>query len=203
MNLKEAFRYQNFLDRLLQVGSMALIERDHCMKTTKHHLMHAANPDVDDRDEVVETEEYPGNDVVLKFLDELIEEKQELTDAIEHAKRGISFNLESAIASNKYRQKIHDAIKVMVHYKPGKQTTQMTAYKFNTDGNQVPYYYDVEVETEDSYNRENAKKMMRELIADSDKISTEIDTAMINTTVIYTPVWDVNETFDEIIMRYE
>lgn len=202
MNLKEAFRYQNFLDKLLQAASMSLMENDHFTKVTKHHLMHAANPDVDDRDEVVETEEHPDCNIVIKFLKELVSEKEKLTCLIEEAKREIPFNLESAVAANKYRQRVHDTIKSMIRFKPGKRITQATAYKFNTDGNQVPYYYDVEIEIEDAYDREWAKKVMRECIIESDKISTEIDAAMINTEVKYDPLWDVNDSFDEIIMHY-
>ena len=38
MNLKESFRYQNFLDMMMRAASASIQQRDHCLKVTKTHL---------------------------------------------------------------------------------------------------------------------------------------------------------------------
>ena len=38
MNLKESFRYLNFLDKMLESARMSVNDPSHCLKTTKTHL---------------------------------------------------------------------------------------------------------------------------------------------------------------------
>ena len=68
MNLKESFRYQNFLDGLLEAAINSITTREHCLTTTKNHLRSKANPDAEDTTEIVEVEPFHGNDDVLRFL---------------------------------------------------------------------------------------------------------------------------------------
>lgn len=203
MNLKESFRYQNFLDHLQDQAVYSLMETSHCVKETLFHHMNDANPDAENKEEVVEVQEFPENDKVIRFMLKLIEEKEKLTNAIGKAKQTLQFDVESAIATNKYRQNLNKAIKLMLSVKTDKTIRRGSAYKFNADGNQIQYYYDIEVIKEDRYDRENAKKIMRSVISDADKISSEIDLVMINTVIDYEAPWDVNESFDEIIEVFE
>ena len=53
MNLKESFRYQNFLDMMMRAASASIQQRDHCLKVTKTHLRSKANPDASDVTETV------------------------------------------------------------------------------------------------------------------------------------------------------
>ena len=57
MNLKEAFRYQNFLDRVFGAAAISIQVRDHCLTQTREHLCNKVNPDADDFREEVKTEE--------------------------------------------------------------------------------------------------------------------------------------------------
>lgn len=43
---------------------------------------------------------------------------------------------------------------------------------------------------------------MRDMISAADKTSAEIDAAMINTVVEYEPVYDVNESFDDVMAEF-
>ena len=45
MNLKEAFRYQNFLDRVFGAAAISIQVRDHCLTQTREHLCNKVNPD--------------------------------------------------------------------------------------------------------------------------------------------------------------
>lgn len=64
------------------------------------------------------------------------------------------------------------------------------------------YYYDIEVISTEAFDRDSAKKLMRELLSKADKTSAEIDAAMINTTVSYTPPFNVNDSFEDAMEAF-
>lgn len=202
MNLKEAFRYQNFIDNLLVSAGQSIRQQSHCLTTTKNHLCNKANPEVSDFSEVVEVDKFVCNDDVIKFMEFLIEEKWKLTSAINKAKASIEFDIDAHTEQNKIRQSVYRYIKDMMKYIPGKKLEAAYGYKFNVEQNQVSYRYDVEVTTEDAYDRPEAKKFMKKVIADADKISSKIDEAKITTNVEYDAPFDVNDSFEDVIEKF-
>lgn len=202
MNLKESFRYQNFLDMMMRAASASIQQRDHCLKVTKTHLRSKANPDASDVTETVEGEVFFANDDVVAFMAWLVQEREKLTTAIGAAKASIGFDIDAAIETNKFRQTVNSSIKSMLRYTPTKRVEQGRDYKFNVEGNQTPYIYEIEVVSEEAYDKTGAKTLMREMISKADEVSAAIDAAMINTKVTYEPVFDVNETFDDVMTDF-
>lgn len=202
MNLKESFRYQNFLDSKLNEARYSIGDRSHALKTTKVHLKNKANPDAENITEVVEVEDFIPNDDVVAFMCWLVAERQKLTEAIFKAKASLGFCLDAAIETNKFRQYTSNAVKGMLKYSPSKKTEQGRDYKFNVEGNQTPYYYEIETSLEENFNRDTAKKVVRDMIAKADKTSADIDSAMINTVVDYEPVFDVNDSFEDVMAEF-
>lgn len=202
MNLKESFRYQNFLDSKLNEARYSIGERSHALKTTKVHLKNKANPDAENITEVVEVEDFFPNDDVVAFMCWIVAERQKLTEAIYKAKASLDFCLDAAIETNKFRQHTSSAVKGMLRFTPSKKTEQGRDYKFNVEGNQTPYYYDIETSFEENFTRDNAKKVVRDMITKADKTSAEIDSAMINTTVDYEPLFDVNDSFEDVMAEF-
>lgn len=202
MNLKESFRYQNFLDMMMRAASASIQQRDHCLKVTKTHLRSKANPDASDVTETVEGEVFFANDDVVAFMALLVKEREKLTTAIGAAKASIGFDIDAAIETNKFRQTVNGSIKNMLRYTPTKRAEQGRDYKFNVEGNQTPYIYEIEVVSEEAYDKTGAKTLMREMISKADEVSAAIDAAMINTKVDYEPVFDVNETFDDVMTDF-
>ena len=78
MNLKESFRYQNFLEGLMVAACDSLTNREHTMIVTKTHLRNKANPEADDVVEQVDFGKFYKNDDVLDFMLKLVEEKYNL-----------------------------------------------------------------------------------------------------------------------------
>ena len=202
MNLKESFRYQNFLDMMMRAASASIQQCDHCLKVTKTHLRSKANPDASDVTETVEGEVFFANDDVVAFMAWLVKEREKLTTAIGAAKASIGFDIDAAIETNKFRQTVNGSIKNMLRYTPTKRVEQGRDYKFNVEGNQTPYIYEIEVVSEEAYDKTGAKTLMREMISRADEVSAAIDAAMINTKVDYEPVFDVNETFDDVMTDF-
>ena len=75
----------------------------------------------------------------------LVEERSKLTNAIGKAKASIGFDLDAAIETNKFRQTVANRVKTMLRFTASKRTERGTDYKFNVEGNQTQYYYDIEV----------------------------------------------------------
>lgn len=199
MNLKESFRYQKFLDNLMRSASSNLQNPYHSLKTTKVHLRHAVNPEAEDMTEVVDDGEFIPNDIVLAFMAHLIAEREMLSIAISKAKQSIGFDTDAAIETNKFRQILNSAVRQMLRHVGTKRKTKESDYKFDINGQQVPYRYDVEITTTENYDKDAAKALMRETIAKADEVSAAVDAAMINTVVEYEPPYDVNESFDDVL----
>lgn len=202
MNLKEAFRYQNFLDTLMRSAVSSIQQKEHCFAVTKTHHCNKVNPDVQDYDELVEVDAFTSNDDVISFIMYLIDEKEKLTAAIGKAKASIDFDIDAATEQNKFRQQAHMAIKSMLRFVPNTKIETGYGYKFNVEGNQTSYRYDVEVKSEEAYDKSKAKTVMRKVIADADTTSSKIDAAKINTVVEYMPPFDVNESFDDVMATF-
>lgn len=202
MNLKESFRYQNFLSSMINEAGSSLTTPSHCLTTTKNHLRSKVNGDVDDVQETVDVGEFPANDSVLSFMLFLIGEREKLTTAIGVAKVSIGFDLDAAVETNKSRQQACRSINGMLRFKASKRTEKGTDYKFNAEGNQTTYYYDVDVVTAEAFDRTKAKNAVRDLISKADETSAAIDSAMINTHVEYEPPFNVNDTFEDVMAEY-
>jgi hypothetical protein len=202
MNLKESFRYQNFLENMLAYAGNSLTDREHSLTITKNHLRKKANAEAEDMMETVDVGEFFKNDDVLKFMTMLVEERSKLTNAIGKAKASIGFDLDAAIETNKFRQTVANRVKTMLRFTASKRTERGTDYKFNVEGNQTQYYYDIEVEANEAFDRSAAKDTMRKLILEADKVSVEIDSAMINTVVEYDAPFNVNDSFEDVMTDF-
>ena len=58
MNLKESFRYQNFLENMLAYAGNSLTDREHSLTITKNHLRKKANAEAEDMMETVDVGEF-------------------------------------------------------------------------------------------------------------------------------------------------
>lgn len=203
MNLKEAFRYQNFLDRIFGAACISIEKRDHCLTQTRNHLYNKVNPDMENVKEEVKTEEdFFANDDVIQAMLFLIEEKEKLSIAINKAKESIDMDIDAAVSVNKYRQLLNKSVAFMMRLNPCTRIETGIAQKFNSTGDPVDYKYDVEVTSVEAYDRKAAKKIMKEVISEADKTSAAIDFVKVNTIVDYTPVFDVNDSFEDVMNTF-
>lgn len=203
MNLKEAFRYQNFLDNMMSEASIVFGSRGNFQTVRKIHKFSKANPEKEDEVENVERE-YPFSaDCLLEFMVYITEEREKLSNAIGKAKASLAFDMDAATEANKFRQTFAKNVKNILKNNPTKRTEQGRDYKFNAEGNQMAYYYDIETEVTDAYDREIAKRIVRDVLSKSDEVSNDIDAAKVNTTVNYTPFLSVNLSFGEAIEAFD
>ena len=202
MNLKESFRYQNFLDSLINDARYSIINPTHSMIVTKKHLKSKANPEAEDMEEVVEIEGFHSNDTLVEFLIWAIKEKENLAKLISRAKVTSEFDLDSAVSSNRQRKETIKSINSLLARKEGKRKEFGSDYKFNVDGDQVSYRYEIEVDMKENFNRLKLKATVKQLNLVCDEVSSKIDEFLINTTLDYAHRFDVNSSFDDVIESF-
>ena len=201
MILKEAYRYQNYLNTLIRDAESYLMKKDFITETKQTHNRNKVNPD--STDETIEVQkpyqvEFNPMDLV-NFIVKAIEEKQKLSDAIVTAKKSAEIDIDSAIAMNKVKQNYVTILNNMANTKAVERTTTGTDYKFNINNEQVSYRYEVQEIVSIDYNRNDVKALAKKFTKETDEISTKLDTIELTTNVDYEPVWDYDNLEDVVL----
>lgn len=204
MYLKDAFRYQNTLSRLMEQTIQFLSARNNVTVTKQEHLRKKANPDAEN--ETVEVERSRGieqdNNQAMAFLEYLLDEKAKLAAAISRAKAECGFDLDAELSVNKSRQRVAECLAGMARIRADERTVPGRGYKFNADGEQVAYSYDVKQVTTIDFDRKAAKAGARKHQEAADEVSARIDRLMVDVEVRYKPDFAPTETFEDAIAAW-
>lgn len=203
MNLKEAYRYQNFLDGLLNEAAGAMRDKSNALDTTKLHKRNVANASAEDLEELVECPGQLCPADVLALMEKLSEERRMVTAAIGGAKRKLAeesnFDIDAAREYAKFVRYTADSLGCVLRIKAGVTTAAGQGYTFNSEGNQVPYVYEIEQTTKERFDRAKFKAAQKEMLKKADKLSAEIEKAQVDAIVEFEPAFDVNDSFEDII----
>ena len=202
MNLKESYRYANYLDSLLRRAYTYLGNTGFVTTTVEEHLRSKSNPDVDD--ETIEVQkpfdvEFSPNDVI-DFVVKVIEEKEKLSEAIAKAKSTTEINIDNAVAMNKKKQGFVSVLNGIADIKPSETKTTSKSYKFDINGEQKPYVYDVNRKTSIDFDRTDVRNLIKKYLKETDEISSKLDLIEITTQVDIEPRFDVNDKFEELVV---
>ena len=196
MNLKEAFQAQNKINNLLEYITDYLDNESNIMTITEKHLKSKAvsgqqdeTIDCDDQKE----EDFDINKLVVIYQ-QLMKEKEKLSDSIAKAKEKMDFNLDSAVDLNKSRHSFISTLKYMAGKKSSHklQKGQGHGYIINNEGTPTSYSYDVDKIMTINYDRNKIKDIITKLNQESNQISQKIDKVLIETEVDYIPSFDIN-----------
>ena len=201
MNLKESYRYANYLDRLIDEAYSYLQNPGFTSSTTQRHLRSKVNDGAED--ETVELQkpydvDFNTNDVI-DFVVKLIAEKESLANAIATAKAGIDVDIDNAVAMNKQKQRFVSVLNRLASMKTNSSTISGSGYKFNQEGNQVKYYYDIEQSTTINFDRNDVKSLIKKYSKACDEVSSKLDSVEITTEVQFVPRFDINDSFEDVI----
>ena len=202
MNLKESYRYANYLDSLLRRAYSYLNSNGFVTTTVEEHLRSKSNPDVDD--ETIEVQkpydvEFTPNQVI-DFVVKVLDEKEKLSDVIAKAKSTTEINIDNAVAMNKKKQQFVGVLNEIADIKPSETKTTGKAYKFDINGEQKPYIYDVNRKTSINFDRNDVRKLVKKYLKETDEISSKLDLIEITTQVDIEPRFDVNDKFEELVV---
>lgn len=206
MNLKEAFRYQNKLQSLMDEAQRILDSDDNVTKVESTYLRHKVMAEAEDETVLIvpETEYRDRITDVARFLLYLLDEKGKLFAAIRRAKDALDVDMDSEVSLNAARQSIARTFKRMNDLRNSEQTIPHggTGDRFNAEGNQVSYRCDVKRVTTINYGRNIIRTELGKLNRKADDTSTKLDLCMVTANVEYEPSFDVNASFAEAFEAY-
>jgi len=202
MNLKESYRYANYLDTLLNTAYRYLQNKGFVTTTKQNHLRSKANSEA--VDEVIDVQKPYDVDfapnAVIDFAVKVIAEKELLVNAIAKAKASTEINIDNAVAMNKKKQGFISVLNGIANLKPSEKITQGTDYKFNQqDGNQIRYYYNIEETTTIDFDRNDVKALIKKYSRECNDISAKLDAIEINTKIEFVPKYDITDTFEDLV----
>lgn len=200
MILKDAYRYQKCLTTMIGQAETLLLNNSFVTSTTQKHNRKKANSEAED--EIIEVDK-PITDFtamdVINFIADAIKEKQKISDAIVAAKRNTDIDIDSSISLNKIKQEYIGYLRRLAAMDSSERKTYGTDYKFDVDGKQTSYRYEVIETTTIDFDRNDVRGLAKKLQKECDNISSKLDLIEITTDVEFTPKWDVNDTLEEII----
>lgn len=205
MVLKEAYRYQKFLAGLIQSAEYYLYKREFITTVEQYHERKKSNPDAEN--ETVQKEnptkssvDFAANDL-LRFIPELLEEKENLSIAINKAKNTTEIDIDASLSMNKQKQEFIRVLNDMNSKKSCEKTITGKGYKFNVNNEQVPYIYDVVEKTTIDFDRNTVKALIKKYSKETDHVSTMLDRIVLTTQVDFDPKYDINDTLEELLVR--
>ena len=204
MNLKEAFQAQNKLENLFEFVSGYLGDGKNLVSVTeKHFRSKAAEGQPDEEINIVVEEKFPV-DKVIDFFMLLIDEREKLAKAISAAKSSMKFDLDSAVDVNKKRHLAAERLRTLRNFKSSSllEKNAGVGYVFNKEGNQTTYRYDIERVKTIDFDRNRIRDLIKKIQTKADKVSNEIDTALISTNVNYKLPFNVHASQYEVIEDY-
>ena len=203
MILKEAYRYQNYLSSLMTEAVMRLRNLDFVTTTKQLHNRKKVHPDAENETIMVEKPcavKYTPNQLI-DFVVAVIKEKEKLSTAIEYAKKNINMDIDSSLAMNKVKQDFMDCLKNMARINARERKSTGTSYKFNAEGNQVSYQYEVNVITKIDFDRIDVQNLIKKYQKETDDISTTVDRIEVTVEVEYNPRWYINTLLDDAVLE--
>ena len=201
MVLKEAYRYMNYLDSLLNATRVYLTDTDFITNTQQTHYRSKANQEA--QDEVIQVPK-PYNVTftpmqLVDFVVKVLAEKEKLSFAIAEAKKTTDLDIDHSIAMNKKKQEFVSILNTMNGVRSTERLAKGSAYKFNQEGNQVNYFYDINEVVTIDFDRNDIKGLIKKYTKECDEVSAKLDLLLLTTEVNYTPIWDINDLLEDII----
>ena len=203
MNLKEAFRFQNKLQSMMDEAQSILGSTANITKVQNTYLRKKVMPEAENETTIdaPATEYSEQITLVAEFLLHLLSEREKLSAVIFQAKAGLNLpaGLDGEVSLNSKRQEVAGLFRRMAGLRSSEVLISNggTGYRFNNEGNQVSYRCDVKRVTTINFDRNKIRKMCGDLSKKSDEVSAALDSVLVNTQVEYTVPFDVNDTFAE------
>lgn len=205
MILKEAFRYQNYLDNLISTADSYLRGTNNVMRVVETHMRSKSQANAEDevRDNISSRELSASPDTIINFVMKVLDEKVAVSRAINTAKIQHCPDMDMELGLNRARQQIQRVFSRMAALKNRTATTRGTDYCFNAEGNQVTYSYEIQMQTLVDFDKASLKEKVNSLSDTSTQISNAIDYWCSSVPVNHEPAFNINDTFEELVESLE
>lgn len=204
MNLKESFRYQNYLSELFQSVTAYLHDRRNLIRVKQEHMRRSVNPDAQDEtvDATAERAYAQDNGAIIDFMKAVMEEKHALAIAIGKAKAACSIDIDAQTAHNILRRSMASTLERICAIKPSECKVPGGDFRFNAAGDQVRYVYDIKEITTIDFDRTSVKKLCKHLTREADEASSALDRCMIDVSVNFYPSFNVSDSVEDALESF-
>ena len=137
---------------------------------------------------------------VVDFIVKVIDEKEKLFIAIADAKATTEINIDNAVSLNKRKQRIISVFQTLADRKPKEIQTTGRDYKFDINGEQKPYNYNINKIISIDYDRNSIKNLIKKYRKECDEISAKLDEIEIDTQVSHNCLFDINDSFEDLVV---
>lgn len=208
MNLKEAFRFQNKLQSMMDEGSAILSQEQNITQVKTTYLRKKVMAGTED-ETVTEQPATPYSGQITElalFLMELLGEREKLSAAVYRAKSGLDLpaGFDGEVGLNGMRQDLAGLFRRMTNLRAFETLIPNggSGYRFNNEGNQVSYRCDIKRVVTINFDRNKLRRLCGTLSRQADETSRALDAALITAQVDYDPPFDVNDTFADVFEQF-
>jgi len=212
ISLKESFRIINILDQHTSSLLSYISNKSNSLKVEEIHLKSKVT---DNQDEIIDqtTErQYKCSVTDISFLiSQLISQKLELSLAIENAKKNLfldwkendeNLTLDTGILFAKKSRELSNSLKYLLDLKPSEAKSFGKDYIFNLEKNQTEYKYPIEKKTTLDFDRSEINTLYKSMLNRSNTLSIQIEKAMMQDIVEFSPIYDILSSTSEIVEEY-
>ena len=213
ISLKESFRVLSCIDKTISSLTSYLSNKNNSISILEKHFKEKSNPEA--KDEEIDTttiREYADASTIdiISLMQSLIAEKTKLEISVEIAKRNIvietkynnNLSLDSAISNAKQSRNLAGVLNSLLNIKTDEQKTQKNGFKFNLEGNETTYRYDVVVIKEINFDKNIVSNNYKQLLENADKLSVAIEKNMMEEIVEYEFPYSIHDSTSDIVGKY-
>jgi hypothetical protein len=204
ITLKKSFELQNYMKNLLHLALASLGLTENITTTTQEHMRTKAF--YGGEDETITKPKHPDftHEVmdVVDFACDIQREMDLLTIAINNAKHSHEKDFDSMIAINNRKRALLTRLEIMSSIKPTETIKSGQAWKFNEEGNQVAYSYDIKEVTTIDFDRNVIKSIISRIRKELDEYSVAIDEMQLETMVDFNTIYEIGDSLEDAIEKF-
>lgn len=193
-----------------------MADRRHAITEVEKHYRKKFNPDA--QDEIIEQKAegiIPCKvEGIVTLISRVLKEKALVALAIQQAKNSTSwkddaispemvFCVDSAIEYSKKLRFFAERLSNLCILKSTQYNKTGKGYKFNVEGNQVPYSYDIEVVASINFDRDFIIHEHKKAMHKADLLSKQVEEVLIKDLVRFEPSFDIYDSFESILTKFD
>ena len=213
ISLKESFRTLVYIDKTISSLTSYLSNKNNSISVIEQHWKEKSNPEAKNEElDTTTIKEYPDASTIniINLVQNLIAEKTKLEISVELAKRDIviqtkgndNLSLDSAISNAKQSRNLANVLNSLINIKTDEKKTVAQGFKFNINGEEVSYRYDVVITKTINFDRNIVSDNYKSLLEKADKLSISIEKSMMDEIVEYEFPYSIHDSTADIVSKY-
>lgn len=215
LNIKEAGRYANFLQKTIDRLSDYLDSETLIYNTKEEHLKNKVLKSEENEVKLIEQKSDLDISVedIIYLVNSLINKKMELSMAINKAKSTMVIDwvenseklpLDTAIEYSKnLRSFALYSLEDLTRNRSDEYIRDGIGYLINNEGNQSQYHYEVKVLKKINYDRNIVKGLYKKTLNKADLLSDAIDNVMLQKVVDFEMEYSVHDSLEDIVESFK